>query len=185
MVAAGAGWLSQDELAREIRRVPPWAGLHGALLPAAILFGLGTLVVAYFGVPTVWLSATTVALLLGHLWPGWSARESAAYWAPEERHLRFTVRSGGVVVETTRCVHLVSFRELDGWHRGAGGWLLQPRGRPRLWLPRPVFGDEQAGAVDEALGAIAVRPDRGGLRWLYVGGMILSVAATVLEGWLG
>lgn len=181
LLATGAGWLLVDELSTAIRRAPPWRGLHRALLPLVIVVGIVTLVLAYFGVPTVWLSALTVALGLGHLWPGWSARESAAFWAPEERHLRFIVRSEGVSLETAREVRHVPFRELRSLHCGEEGWLLWPRGQALLWLPRRVFGEEQAAAVDGVLRTLPVGSPWGGLRWLYVGGMILSGVATALE----
>lgn len=180
-LATGAGWLLLDELSTAIRRAPPWRGLHRALLPLAVVVGITTWVLAYFGVPTVWLSALTVALGVGHLWPGWSARESAAFWAPEERHLRFVVGSEGVSLETPRGARHVPFRELRSLHCGEAGWLLWPRGQALLWLPRRVFGEEQAAVVDGVLRALPVDPPWGGLRWLYVGGMILSGMATALE----
>lgn len=170
-----------EELLTAIRRAPPWRGLHRALLPLALVSAVVTWVLAYFGVPTLWLSLLTVALALGHLWPGWSARESAARWAPEERYLRFAVHSNGVSVEAARDAWYVPFSELRRLHCGEHGWLLWPRGQALLWLPRRVFGEEQAAAVDRALRALPVGAPWGGVRWLYVGFVILSGLATALE----
>lgn len=179
-IASARCWWLPSELTRAMHRVPPWGGWHGALLPAAVSIEAIALVAAYFGVPSAALHAFVCALVVGHFWPGWRAREMAEYWTPRERHLQVDVSSGGLYVDAAGRAEAVPFTDVSGVVTAEKGWLLLFADRPPLWMPWAAFGERGLAAVGERFEQLPTRRRREALPWLYVVGLAASALGTTV-----
>lgn len=181
--AEGGTWLDEAELAAALRQSPRSSPASAWLAPAAIVLLWTAWVSSYFGVPAALLDAAVLILFIAHLWPSWVARESARYFAPRERYVRFRVDAEGI--ETSS----VDRRETRSWHLARSvhftdaGWLVRFADTPPLWLPRAAFSSEGAAVVESHLAPLP-RERRGRTRALSMGiVLVASLAATAAWYW--